>query len=346
MNELALFAGAGGGILGTRLPGWRVVCAVEIEPYCREVVLRRQEEGILEAFPIWDDVRTFDGKPWRGIVDVVTGGFPCQPFSVAGKRKGAMDERNLWPDTLRIIREVRPRWCLLENVPGLLHSGYFGTILGGLAESGYDARWKVISAGELGAPHRRDRLWIVADCQSVSGRLSGKDIAERPGWQERDEFGQNNSFAADVADAEGQQNDKRESGSLAGASEQGGCVYPTIGPGRRITWWGADPADAGDAECDGRHGEPKRGGVDAGETEGGMCEPEGSVPGFVIPGLGRMADGLPDRLDGSCPPVAGPIPRVATGVCNRVDRLKALGNAQVPLCAAIAWRLLSEPEDE
>jgi len=86
LRELALFIGAGGGALGSRLLGFRIVCAVEIDPYCREVVLRRQEEGFLEPFPIWDDVRTFDGTAWRGLVGVVTGGFPCQPFSVAGRR--------------------------------------------------------------------------------------------------------------------------------------------------------------------------------------------------------------------------------------------------------------------
>lgn len=108
MNELALFAGAGGGILGGILSGFRTVCAVEIEPYCREVLLRRQRDGVLPLFPIWDDVQTFDGRAWRGLVDVVTAGFPCQPFSVAGKNAGESDERNLWPETIRVIWEVGP----------------------------------------------------------------------------------------------------------------------------------------------------------------------------------------------------------------------------------------------
>jgi len=186
VNELALFAGAGGGILGTQLLGLRVVCAVEIDSYCREVLLRRQEEGHLAPFPIWDDIRTFDGKPWRGIVDVVTAGFPCQPFSVAGKQKGETDKRNLWPSTIRIIREVRPRFALLENVRGLLHARgadgrpYFGRILGDLAKSGYDAKWRLLSAAEVGAPHRRDRLWIVANAQEANGGWPGNQA--HPGW--------------------------------------------------------------------------------------------------------------------------------------------------------------------
>jgi DNA (cytosine-5)-methyltransferase 1 len=109
-------------------------------------------------------VTKFDGTEWRGEVDVVSGGFPCQPWSQAGQRKGAADERNLWPDTLRVLREVRPRYGFLENVPALLYAshGYFGTVLGGLAEIGYDAVWEVIPASAIGAPHRRDRLWILA----------------------------------------------------------------------------------------------------------------------------------------------------------------------------------------
>jgi len=167
MNELALFSGIGGGILASKLLGWRTVCAVEIDDYCRSVLLRRQDEGYLEPFPIWDDVRTFDGRPWNGIVDVVTAGFPCQPFSVAGKMRGENDDRNMWPDTARVLGEVGPEWVLLENVQGLIRTDYFGTILGDLATLGFDARWDVISATECGAPHIRKRLWIVAHSAGV-----------------------------------------------------------------------------------------------------------------------------------------------------------------------------------
>lgn len=173
MNVLELFAGAGGGILGSRLLGHRTVCAVEIYPYCREILLRRQEEGHLEPFPVWDDVRTFDGQPWRGVVDVVSAGFPCQPFSAAGDQRGECDDRNMWPDTMRIIREVRPRFAFLENVPGLLSFDYFGQILGDLATAGFDARWEVVSAAEVGAPHIRKRLWILAHANGLELESEG-----------------------------------------------------------------------------------------------------------------------------------------------------------------------------
>lgn len=169
INELALFAGIGGGLIGTHhFLKWKCVCAVERIPYRQESLLRRQRDGLLPLFPIWNDVRTFDGKPWRGIVDVVTAGFPCQPFSISGKQEGEKDERNMWPETIRIIREVGPDFAFLENVPGLLSFDYFGTILGDLAEAGYDAVWTTISSKNLGAPHKRNRLWILAHTHEIS----------------------------------------------------------------------------------------------------------------------------------------------------------------------------------
>lgn len=190
MNELALFSGGGGGLLGSILLGHKIVGAVEIEPYCREIIMRRQRDGLLPVFPIWDDVRTFDGEPWRGKVDLITAGFPCQPFSVAGRGKGEEDDRNMWPETIRIIRQVEPRFALLENVPGLLAHPYFGTILGELAESGYHARWTCLGADDIGANHRRKRLWILAYPEGEQNRwvrkpgfqsnirTSGKDVAD------------------------------------------------------------------------------------------------------------------------------------------------------------------------
>jgi len=161
MNELALFAGAGGGILGGHLLGWRTVCAVEFAAYPRRVLLARQRDGMLPRFPIWDDVRTFDGKPWRGKVDVVSGGFPCTDISSAGKGAGIEGEKSgLWKEMARIICEVQPRFAFVENSPRLLSRG-FGTVLGDLAEMGFDARWGVLGAGRYGAPHDRERVWVL-----------------------------------------------------------------------------------------------------------------------------------------------------------------------------------------
>lgn len=174
MNELALFAGAGGGILGGHLLGFRTVCAVEIEPYAASVLVARQNEGILPPFPIWDDVRTFDGIPWRGIVDVVSGGFPCQDISSAGKGEGISGERSgLWGEMARIIREVRPRYAFVENSSVLTSRG-LDVVLGNLAEIGYNAEWGVFSGFCVGARHRRERLFILASYANTK-RLQGRE---------------------------------------------------------------------------------------------------------------------------------------------------------------------------
>ena len=174
MNELALFAGAGGGILGGHLLGWRTVCAVEWEPYAACVLAARQNDGILPPFPIWDDVQTFDGRPWAGIVDVVSGGFPCQDISAAGKGAGIDGEQSgMWSHMARVVGEVRPRYVFVENSPMLTSRGLH-RVLGDLAEMGFNSKWGVVSAEDVGANHRRDRIWIVAKYTSPPPNNSGR----------------------------------------------------------------------------------------------------------------------------------------------------------------------------
>jgi DNA (cytosine-5)-methyltransferase 1 len=169
LRELGLFAGAGGGLLASRLLGWRTVCAVELDTHCQRVLAHRQRDGMLDPFPIWDDVRTFDGRPWRGHVDVISGGFPCQDISSAGSRVGIAGKRSgLWSEFARIIREVRPSHVFVENSPDLVTRG-LGIVLGDLAALGFDARWDVFGARHVGAPHDRDRLWIVAHANRFDG---------------------------------------------------------------------------------------------------------------------------------------------------------------------------------
>ncbi|CAG9258487.1 putative enzyme [Paraburkholderia unamae] len=162
LNELVLFAGAGGGILGAKLAGHRIVCAVELDAYARSVLIARQNDGTLEPFPIWDDVCDFDGREWCGRVDVVSGGFPCQDISSAGKRAGIEGEQSgLWREMARVIRDVRPQFVLVENSPMLTIRG-LGRVLADLAAMGFDASWGVLSAAGVGAPHIRERIWILA----------------------------------------------------------------------------------------------------------------------------------------------------------------------------------------
>ena len=161
MNELALFAGAGGGILGGKLLGWRTVCAVEIDPYARGILLQRQADGILEAFPVWDDIRTFRGEQWRGAVGIVTGGFPCTDLATCGLKRGIFGpESGLFFSMARTIAEVQPPFVLIENSPSLITNG-LGFVLGALSEMGFDAEWGVIGANSLGGPIVRERAWIL-----------------------------------------------------------------------------------------------------------------------------------------------------------------------------------------
>lgn len=162
MNELALFAGGGGSVLAGKLLGWRTRCAVEIDAGARQILLDRQRDGVIEQFPIWDDVRTFDGEQWRGKIDVITAGFPCQDISICGKGAGIEGERSgLWFETARIIRQVRPGVALLENSPMLLIRG-FERVLADLAGMGMYARWGVFRASSIGAAHHRSRIYVLA----------------------------------------------------------------------------------------------------------------------------------------------------------------------------------------
>lgn len=158
LRALHLFAGSGGGVLGGLLCGWRTVCAVELDEYCRQVLMARQDDGTLDPFPIWDDVRTFDGKPWKGHVDIVAGGFPCNDISPLGRWAGIRGEKSgLWTEMARIVSEVRPSWVFVENSSDLIKLG-LDVVLQDLDACGYDAEWRCLSAAELGAPHIRDRI--------------------------------------------------------------------------------------------------------------------------------------------------------------------------------------------
>lgn len=171
MNELALFAGAGGGILGGKLLGWRTICAVEINAFCARRLMQRQNEGHLPPFPIWDDVHTFDGRQWRGLVDAVSGGFPCTDISPAGLKEGIDgEESKLWGEQARIIREVRPRFAFVENSSALNIRG-LSTVLADLASMGFHAQWGVLGSNDIGADHQRYRTWIVADAMPWLGSL-------------------------------------------------------------------------------------------------------------------------------------------------------------------------------
>jgi len=317
MRELALFAGGGGGILGGVLLGWRTVCAVEIDPYARKVLLARQKDGILPAFPIWDDIRTFAGHTWRGSVDVVSGGFPCQDISCAGKGKGLEGERSgLWSEMARVISEVEPRYVFVENSPMLTGRG-LDRVLMDLAKLGFNARWGVLGADDAGAPHKRKRIWIVAQSSSTRawnnnrtpgdsqrgtsrGKLSPlrqRDGADGSAWI--DSASEGKGVMAHATKQHGSiDRQKALEPGWGGKTMANAMQQQRNGRGHRLSWWEREPEEALQDAWGGRR---EKDGVSISESK-----------------LGR----------------------VANGVANRVDRLRTIGNGQVSRVAQLAWETL------
>lgn len=347
LTNLSLFSGAAGLDLGARVVGgFRTVCYVEREPYAQAVLMSRMRDGGVDTAPIWSDVTTFDGRPWRGVVDVVSGGFPCQDVSFAGKRAAAKTlvagtRSGLWSEFARIVREVGPRFILVENVPGLLTGG-LGDVLRDLAAMGFYAQWEVLSAAAVGAPHIRERVFVVAHADDPERGAQPEKWHEPHGddarWQEA--AGGPAERSADVADAEGIRRRETIGGraqgfkpassrsTLADSSrerrrEEGtDCERtPERHPRRREAL--ADPVcpRCQRSRCAG----PTRGGVlepdygiwSAGPDEQQFCwEP----PRLIEPGLGRNPHGLADRS----------------------HRLRCAGNGVVSLESVPAWSRIKE----
>jgi DNA (cytosine-5)-methyltransferase 1 len=325
LHELALFAGAGGGILGGKILGWHTVCAVEWDAYARDVLVARQNDGCLETFPIWDDVQTFDGTPWRGSVDVVSGGFPCQDISVAGKGAGIEGEKSgMWAHMARIIGEVLPRFVLVENSPMLVGRG-LARVLGDLAEMGYDAEWGIVGAHHAAAPHKRERIWIVADSIGTrTGGVCGATGADRGRNSRRDESPLRQAYGEDGANrtdpASQAARELPDSDGLNG--DDGG-----YGAGTLCREQGREPSELRGRESD------------VPDTAGGRLAMRGRTPGQ---GRHSLWDDLQtEGRERGCWWATEPdVGRVAHGVAARVDRLRCLGNGQVPRVVPLAWDLL------
>ncbi len=165
MNHASLFSGIGGFDLAAKWMGWENVMQSEIDPFCRKVLCK-----LYPSATLYGDIRKIDGTAWKGKIDILTGGVPCQPASQAGRRRGKGDDRWLWPEAFRILREVQPAWAVFENVRGLasLDNGLvFPSLLSEMETHGYEVQPFCIPACAVGAPHRRDRLWIIAHAKDM-----------------------------------------------------------------------------------------------------------------------------------------------------------------------------------
>jgi len=291
----SLFSGIGGLDLGLERAGMRVAWQAENDPYCSAVLARHWPD-----VPNLGDVTSID---WAEVprVDLICGGYPCQPFSVAGRQLGELDPRHLWPHMLDALRVLRPRFALLENVAGHLALG-FGRVLGDLAEIGYDAEWDCIPAAAVGAPHRRDRVFVVAYPQRDQGGAQPLGVGGRGGAPVARHDGPNGL----VADADG------ATGRRPGDAQPGPWT-PANGV-RAVEPGGRGGVRLADPDRCGRDGRSRVFGT------GGRPQPADGGWWATEPDVGRVAHGVPARL----------------------DRLRGLGNAVVPQVAEHIGRLIAE----
>ena len=315
----SLFAGIGGFDLGLERAGMRCEWQVEIDPYARAVLAKHWPDVRRH-----EDVRTFPPPEGEWGVDVICGGFPCQDISVAGKGAGLAGARSgLWYEYARIIGELRPRYVIVENVAALLARG-MGTVLGDLSSLGYDAEWHVIPASAVGAPHRRDRIWIVANAngQQRSGREEPREDLERDIRQPaqlRQREGQATSALEDVPDAIGVWDAVRWDGAAGSAAVDGRRLHAGGSQRNRGTRCsgqaGQGACDVADADHAGRIKQRRAKPISA-EQLAAQCGGWWSVE----PDVGRVAHGVPAR----------------------VDRLRCLGNAVVPQIVEVIGRAIVE----
>ena len=349
----SLFSGIGGLDLGLERAGMKVIWQSEIDPYACKVLKKHWPEVVNHG-----DIKQID---WRAVepVDVICGGYPCQPFSTAGKRKGTDDPRHLWPWVRTAISELRPRYAILENVRGHLSLGGL-QVIGELAEIGYDAEWRVVSAAGVGAPHRRDRIIIVAyptelfsngsnnnarigmESQTISqsGNSSRSEIVanssdeRQQGWENKTQpkfdrrsideprFG---AIASDNSGVYRKEDVANSDNPRSGTSERGTYTNGSqeIKERENITQLGLGGCSTGLANTNGRRQQECDTQKRSVSIFDQICAGEYASQWEVEPDVGRVAD----------------------GISNRVDRLKGLGNAVVPQVAEYIGRLITTSLD-
>ena len=290
VQVLDLFSGIGGFSLGLKRAGMETIGFCEIDPFCRKVLAKHWPDVTIHT-----DIRSLDGKDYKGRAEIICGGFPCQPFSQAGKRRGTEDDRHLWPEMLRIISEVRPTWVIGENVIGIVKME-LDSILSDLEGEGYQTRAFIIPACGIDAPHKRHRVWIIAHANS-EGESDGP-INEGPRPRQLELMADPNSGFSTVTQQAVQ------AGRTTIISSSKDVAHSESERVQRL--WSS--------------GEQKP------HTYGGqklsLCGSERPRPAYweAEPGMGRVVDGIP----------------------NRVDRIKGLGNAVVPMVVEVIGNAIME----
>lgn len=311
MRTMHLFAGAGGGLLADLILGHTPIIAVEWDSYGCKVLRERAAEGWFPELQVFEgDVRLFYPSDYEGIVDCIHAGFPCQDISVAGNQAGVGVETRsgLYREVLRIAGLVRPRFLFLENVSAIVSNG-LGTVVADLAALGYDVEWLCLRASDCGAPHHRDRWWCLA-------------YSRHEGIRERR-----------------QSSDVRQEMRNAGGNERNGLSCGSVKEVKTFPHANSNQRRAGGVGQDA--------GADGWDDVSGICEVLADTDESRCKGYWNSAERRGAEYTESCIPswwqIEPDVGRVANGVAFRIHRLKALGNGQVPLQAAVAWKLLGGP---
>lgn len=315
MKHASLFSGVGGFDLAAEWMNWQNIFSCEYMPFPQSIL-----KHYFSSSQHYGDIRELDGTKYRGTIDVLTGGFPCQPFSAAGRRRGTEDNRFLWPEMLRVIREIQPTWIVAENVRGILsiEGGLvFERVCSELEEAGYEVQPICIPACAVGAPHRRERIWFIAHAKSERGGDECKNIQKENGRSSEQLSKSPRTTEQSSADS---QNEQRERSECCGSSSRQPEV--SIGNGNSHA---TDSEQSGlerkKESIEGReeHQRHNRDCVRNGLESSGRAWHEPWLQAATR--LCRVDDGLPRELHGIT------VPRW------RKESLKAYGNAIVPQIA-------------
>jgi len=299
MKVGSLFSGGGLGDLGFLAAGMEIAWQCEIDEYCQNILSLRYPESIK-----YRDIKDLKGAELEQ-VDIITGGFPCQPFSVAGKQKGKDDNRYLWPEMLRVIKECRPRWIVGENVPGIINMA-LDTVCADLEAQGYEVWPIVFPSHALGAWHKRDRLWIICHAKH-DGQLASQE-----------------SRGVETRSGSGEAEQKQAS-KPTGPSEQYAPMANSSSTGRRS---GEESTSKGKEAT-------HRSETMANSRLLGQKKSEKQTMGIK-----QLCEGFWREYWQSEPAVG----RVANGIADRVHRLKCLGNGQVPACTYVLGKMIMDIE--
>lgn len=329
ITHLSLCSGYGGIDLGLRreIPNLRTVAYAEIEAFACELLLARMEGGQIDSAPVWPNLKTFPWESFRDRVDILSGGYPCQPFSAAGKRLGKEDPRHLWPYIADGIRILRPKLCFFENVEGHISLG-LRDVIEELGCLDYSASWGIFSASEVGAPHQRKRVFILAYRNNTRLERYWRYVAEH------DSQGRQAPHGQPWPSRPGELQHGWEPPRVVGNANGDGRQRNVSGDEAEQDSNGQNDRVSGSADTMGNPNSPRpqerkgqrEEGIQRANADGGA-----DTERQTEPALGGDAHGLAGGLDYA---------ELSESCDNRTDELRLLGNGVVPAVAALAFRTL------